>query len=281
MIDVRIASLHLYPIKSCAGIMVDRMRFDALGPIDDRRWMLVDQHGEFVTLREAPRLAQVRPARLSGGLRVLAPGQPVLQVSGEGGERVDAWCWDDRCSAFDEGPACAEWFSGYLARSVRLLRFDASRPRSVRVGQAGAPGVQQGVQTRFTDGYPLLVIGRATLDAVNTLLEDTTLGLASLARFRPNLVIDGLAPFQEDRIDALVTDSGVRIRLVRPCTRCAVIEVDPVTGRAEPGLLQWLTLFRANPQLGGAVTLGQNAVIDGPSQAVLRAGEALQCIERG
>jgi hypothetical protein len=94
----RIAALYVYPIKSCAGIAVDAMRFDALGPLDDRRWMLVDDGDGFVTQRELPKLALVRPARVDGGLRVLAPGMPALTVAGRGGERRATHVWDDRCA---------------------------------------------------------------------------------------------------------------------------------------------------------------------------------------
>jgi uncharacterized protein YcbX len=78
MSAARITALFVYPIKSCAGILVDTMRFDECGPIDDRRWMVVDTHGVFLTQRELPRLCWVRPARIDGGLRVLAPGMPAL-----------------------------------------------------------------------------------------------------------------------------------------------------------------------------------------------------------
>jgi uncharacterized protein YcbX len=130
MSTARIAALYTYPIKSCAGIATDTLRFDALGPLDDRRWMLIDQHGQFVTQREVSRLALVRPARVDGGLRVLAPGMAALTVGGTGGERLSTWCWDDRCAGFDEGREASEWFTEYVGRPMRLVRFDSTVPRA-------------------------------------------------------------------------------------------------------------------------------------------------------
>jgi uncharacterized protein YcbX len=192
MSAVRIAALHTYPIKSCAGIAVGEMRFDALGPVDDRRWMLVDEHDEFLTQRELPRLALVRPARVGPGLRVLAPGMPALEVAGTGGERRATFCWDDRCAGFDEGPEAARWFTGFLGRPARLLRFDADAPRAASPAWVGAAAGRAGALTRFSDGFPILVTSTASLAALGERLARAGLPPAGMNRFRPNVVLDGL-----------------------------------------------------------------------------------------
>jgi uncharacterized protein YcbX len=286
----RISALYVYPIKSCAGIAVESMRFDALGPLDDRRWMLVDDRGDFITQRDVPSLALVRPARVDGGLRVLAPGMPALQVAGTGGERRTTFCWDDRCAGFDEGIEARAWFSELLGRPVRLLRFDATAPRAASRNWVGSDAGQPGALTRFSDGFPLLVLSNASLAALNVRLAQAGLPAATLQRFRPNVVVDGLDAFGEDLLDTLTRERATEsrgedtgdatgptptLRLVKPCTRCTVPEVDPRTGRHEAGLLQVLATFRSDPKLGGAVTFGQNAIVIDGLDGSLRVGDAL------
>jgi uncharacterized protein YcbX len=272
----RIAALHVYPIKSCAGISVDTMRFDALGPLDDRRWMLVDERDEFVTQRELPTLALVRPARVDDGLQVLAPGLPALQVAGRGGDRRATHVWDDRCAGFDEGAEAAAWFSEYLGRPVRLLRFDATAPRAANRNWVGEAAGRPGALTRFSDGYPLLVLSRASLDALNARLVAHGLPEVPIQRFRPNVVLDGLDAFEEDTLDTLAAaDGGPVLRIVKPCTRGTITEVDPGTGRHASGVLQVLATFRADARLGGAPTFGQNAVLASGIDGRLRVGDTL------
>lgn len=273
----RIAALYTYPIKSCAGISVDTMGFDALGPLDDRRWMLVDEQNEFLTQRELPKLALVWPARVEGGLHVLAPGMPALRIAGEGGDRRITHCWDDRCAGFDEGPAARAWFSEYLGRPVRLLRFDASAPRAASRNWVGEAAGRPGALTRFSDGYPLLVVSRGSLSALNVRLAAVGLPVAKVQRFRPNVVLEGIDEFEEDFADTIATvpvaGPAVVMKVVKPCTRCTIPEVDPATGRHAEGILRVLAGFRSDPKLGGAVTFGQNCVITGGLDGKIRVGD--------
>ncbi len=279
MSSARITALFVYPIKSCAGILVDTMRFDESGPMDDRRWMVVDTQGAFVTQRELPRLALVRPARIEGGLRVLAPGMPALNVVGRGGVRVEAWCWDHQCMAYDEGSHVADWFSEYLGQPVRLLRFDPSVPRPVSSKWlSDAPGGGTGL-TRFTDGFHLSLVARASLEALNGRLVQVGIPPLAVQRFRPNIVVDGLTAFEEDGIESLGISRGdsasVTIHLVKPNTCDAVVEVDLHSGLHEPGLLPVMAAFRADPKLGGAPVFGWNAVLTDGHEGLLRIGDPL------
>jgi len=290
MTQARIAALYVYPIKSCAGISTDTLRFDALGPVDDRRWMLIDEHAAFITQREVPKLALIRPARVGAGLRVLAPGMQALTVPGVGGNRCTTWCWDDRCAAFDEGDEVAAWFSEYLGRTARLVRFDSTAPRQSDRHWVGEAVGRAGALTRFSDGYPLLLVSSASLAELDRRLADADLPAAAAQRFRPNIVIEGVDPFEEDLADTFTVGSAaatsgtarqpVVLRAVKPCTRCTIPEVDPTTGRHEPGILQVLSLFRSDPRLGGAVTFGQNCIIAEGLQGKLRVGDSVSLVHR-
>ena len=291
----RIAALYVYPVKSCRGLSIDTMRFDALGPLDDRRWMLVDDRNEFLTQRELPRMALIAPTLLSGRLTLQAPGMPRLRlddpaaalgagggghaggggdVGGGGAARRETLCWDDRCAGFDEGPRVAEWLSGFLGQPARLLRFDASAPRACDARRVGAAFGQPGALTRFSDGFPLLVVSMPAVVDLNRRLAVAGIAEASVERFRPNVVIDGVEPFEEDFAAELVS-GGVALRPVKPCSRCVIPEVDPDTGVHEPGILQVLAAYRADPRLGGAVTFGQNCVVAAGLERALQVGDAL------
>ena len=281
MRTARIAALYTYPIKSCAGIATDVMRFDAMGPLDDRRWMLIVQHDSFITQREVPRLALVRPARIAGGLRVLAPDMPALSVSGTGGERCTTWCWDDRCAGFDEGPEAAAWFSEFIGRTARLVRFDTTAPRTADRHWVGAAVGRAGALTRFSDGFPLMVISTASMAELDRRLADADLPAAVAQRFRPNVVLDGLDPFEEDLADTFSVGAAPTVlKVVKPCTRCTIPEVDPATGHHEAGILQVLALFRSDPRLGGAITFGQNCIVTDGLEGVIRVNDPVGVTHR-
>jgi hypothetical protein len=278
----RIAALYIYPVKSCRGLSIDTMRFDALGPLDDRRWMLVDDRNEFLTQRELPRMALIAPTLLSGRLTLQAPGMPRLRLddpttavgAAVGSERRQTLCWDDRCAGFDEGPRVAEWLSGFLGQPARLLRFDTSEPRACDARRVGAAFGQPGALTRFSDGFPLLVVSMPAVVDLNRRLAAAGIAEASVERFRPNVVIDGVDPFEEDFAAELVS-GGVTLRPVKPCSRCVIPEVDPDTGVHEQGILQVLAAYRADPRLGGAVTFGQNCIVAAGLDRSLKVGDAL------
>jgi uncharacterized protein YcbX len=161
-----------------------------------------------------------------------------------------------------------------------LLRFDATAPREAGRNWVGAHAGRPGALTRFSDGYPLLVVSNASLVVLNGRLAQAGLPAATMQHFRPNIVIDGVDAFGEDLLDTLACDAldggaTPRLRMVKPCTRCTVPEVDPRTGRHEPGLLQVLATFRSDPKLGGAVTFGQNAILLDGLEGRLRVGDTL------
>ena len=272
-----LTQLILYPIKSCAGMPVPAATLLDSGlsaqGVHDREWMVVTDDGQFLTQREYPRMALVRPRPDGDSLRVGMSGQSdlVLPLAWDGsGPPRRVRIWDDLVDAADCGDAAARWFSAALGTACRLVRFrhDVIRPTSVK----WTGGVAS--QTRFADGYPLLLIGQASLDDLNLRLAAAGRAPLPMDRFRPNLVVDGLDAFEEDYLEAL-HDEDVAIRPVKPCARCPIPSIDQAT--AIPGLdpLDILQTYRANARMEGAVCMGMNCIVVRGAGTELHAGQAL------
>jgi len=271
---ITIAGLFVHPVKSCRGIAPSRARVTPAGLEHDREWMVVTPAGRFVTQRELPRLAVIVPALDAGQLTLAAPGMPPLTVplrEPPESARREVTVWRDKCLARDEGDVAAEWFTGVLGRPLRLVRFDRSHRRPTDPDwSADLDG-----ESLFADGFPVLVLSRASLDDLNARLSAPL----PVGRFRPNVLLEGCEPYQEDRIGAL-TCSGVRLRIVKPCTRCSVTTVDQVSGAVageEP--LRTLKTYRWDSRLRG-IAFGQNAIVESGAGATLAVGDTLVATPR-
>jgi uncharacterized protein len=267
--NATISALHVYPVKSCRGISLQAALLGQTGLADDRHWMLVRPNGRFVTQRELPRMALIEPL-LGESLRLHAPGLTPLTVVREAkGERRDVTVWKFDGRGIDCGDDAAQWVSRFLETELRLMRFDPDHPR--RCAPEWTPGTT--AVTEFSDGFPILVISCASLGELNSRLPAPL----PMERFRPNLVIDGIDAYDEDRIREL-RGNGVAIRIVKPCTRCSITTTDQQKGErdgVEP--LQTLKTFRFDASLHG-VAFGQNAIpIAGVGQA-LSVGQQLEVI---
>jgi hypothetical protein len=267
---ISLAALHLHPVKSCRGIDVAEATVTDAGLEHDREWMVVTPEGRFVTQRECPRLATVRVALDAGALTLAAEGGGGVAVPLDlRGAPVEVTVWRDRCQAHDQGPEAARWLSEWLHRPARLVRFDPACRRLSDPAWTG--GVD--ADNRFSDGFALLAISRASLADLNARLAVPL----AMNRFRPNLELDGLPPYGEDELEDLVA-GALRLRRVKPCTRCAITTTDQATGTVdgdEP--LRTLKTYRWDPQLRG-VTFGQNLIVVAGAGARLRAGMGLQAV---
>jgi uncharacterized protein YcbX len=260
-ITVSLESVHVYPIKSCAGTAPAEALLIETGFDLDRAWMVVDAAGEFVTQRELPRMALIQPTLKLEEMILRAPGMLALHVALD---RVEAPCtakvWDDTVAAFDMGPLCAQWFSDFLGRPLRLARFDPEQRRLANRRWTGALEAE----TSFQDGFPLLVASSAGLTEVNRRLALAGEPAVTMSRFRPNLVLGGLDAHGEDPLDEIAFDTAegpVRLKLVKPCARCTIPDVEPATGVAGHAVGDVLAQYRADQRLEGALTFGMNAVI--------------------
>ena len=265
-----LTALNVYPIKSCRGIALDSARVEPTGLADDRHWMLVRPNGRFVTQRELPRMALIGTQVDAGALTLTAPGISALTVPREaGGESRAVTVWKFNGRGIDCGDGAAAWVSQYLETPLRLVRFDASVPREC--SEEWTPGTR--AITEFSDAYPILVISRASLAELNSRLPKAL----PMERFRPNVVIDGVGAYDEDRMHELRA-GPVALRIVKACTRCSITTTDQRQGAVdgvEP--LKTLKEYRFDKHLRG-VTFGQNAIVVGGVGESLRVGQAFDVV---
>ena len=263
-----LTSLVRYPLKSAAGQSLESATVEPLGLEHDRRWMAVRPDGSFLTGREVPSLVRVQALPMPEGLRLSAPGLPELLVPTPpvDAARLEVTVWKDTCSAARAGAEADQWLSGYLGRPAALVYVDARMERPVDPRYA-APEDRVG----FADGFPLLLISEASLADLNQRLPRPV----PMARFRPNLVVDGCEPFAEDGWRRLRIGT-VELAVVKPCARCVFTTVEPETGRRDPDQepLRTLSTFR---RTGRKVLFGQNLVVRRPG--TVRLGDTVEFLE--
>ncbi|MCC7448158.1 MAG: MOSC N-terminal beta barrel domain-containing protein [Anaerolineae bacterium] len=265
---IMLTHIHTYPIKSCGALSHTRIELDKRGPVWDRRWMVVDSAGVFITQRELPALALIQPAFEDGYMKLRAPGMADTRVPLH---RDTAPCrvvrvWKDTCEAWDEGDDLAGWFSDYLHTEARLVRMTDNYVRRVDPRYARQPA-----QTGFADAFPLLIVSEASLAELNRHLVDRGSAPVPMSRFRPNLVVSGCAPFAEDtwqtiRIGTVILD------IVKPCARCVTTTVDQATGTI-PDVSEPLAALKTFRKQDGKVMFAQNTIHRAPG--VVAVGDVL------
>lgn len=253
---MHISRLFIYPVKSCAPVEVQSFQFDTFGPRGDRRFMLVDLNGKFLSQRQLPAMAHIHPAiqwRDDGqmdGLLLSCKGHGdfLLELGDMRKSVIDVRLWDDVVAANDCGDAVAQWFSAVLQRDCRLVLLPVDSQRQVSLKRA-EPGRYVG----FADGYPLLVVSQATLDYLSRQVGRDV----RVERFRPNVVVKGdHQAFDELQWQKLQSEGGY-MALVKPCERCVIPTRDLMTLEREADVLDVLkNEFRIN----GKIIFGQNAI---------------------
>jgi uncharacterized protein len=262
-----VVDLFVYPLKSARGIRKSRVRVASTGFEWDRHWMLVKTTGTFISQRTHPQLARIVPAITEDALTLTAPEMPPLRVPlAPAGDDTSVRVWDDVCTALDQGKTAGEWVSHAVGDTVRLVRVAASMARVANPKYAGTTPAP----VAFPDGFPILVCNQASLADLNGRMPEAI----PMERFRPNLVLDGLAPFAEDRIGSLRIGK-VTLRLVKPCTRCIIPSTDQRTGERSTDPAPVLRKFRFDRALRG-VTFGENAVVASGVGAELEEGTECQ-----
>lgn len=271
-VRTRIARLFVYPVKSCAGVEVAEALLTETGLDLDRAWMVVDDKGEFVTQRELPRLALVKVQLKLTEVILRAPGMLALHLAVDQVEKpARVRVWNDDVDAWDMGDVAAQWFTDFIGRKLRVVRFDPEAKRACDRKWTG--GVE--ALTQFSDAYPLLVTSEGSLAEVNRRLAQAGHAPVGIERFRPNIVLAGLEAQDEDRFQEIriEADAPVRIKPVKPCIRCTIPDVDPATAQTSTVVADTLRSYRANPIVGGGITFAMNAIVLGGFDATLRVGQ--------
>lgn len=237
-----VTHLYTHPLKSAASLPLGDLQIEPRGPAHDRRWMVVDASGLFVTGRSRPELVRVRARPVAGGLRLDAPGRVGMEVAlpGTGARHMEVEVWGDRVRAPLAAPEAADWLSAHLGQPVHLVYMDrdAVRPVSATHGKPGD-------EVSFADGFPLLLLSAR---AVHDLGERVGRRM-DITRFRPNIVVGNVPAHAEDQWRRLRI-GGIEFEVAEPCTRCAFTTVDPLTGqRDEDGEpLRTLATYRRSPK---------------------------------
>lgn len=245
----RLTEIWIYPVKSLGGIRMTSASVMEKGLTNDRRWMLIDDRGKFMTQRTTPPMALFK-LKAQGDTFVVRHGDDELILPGRGtleGEQITATIWDDEVQVVEASPAHSAWFSKRLGIPCRLVEFPEQNPRLIdeqyRTGEE---------HVGLADGYPLLVIGQASLDDLNTRLDSPV----PMNRFRPNLVFTGGTPYEEDTWKTFAVGKN-KFKAVKTCARCVLTTVNQDT--AEKGREPLLTLSRYRKQ-GDRILFGMNVI---------------------
>jgi uncharacterized protein YcbX len=266
--NLQLQDIFIYPIKSLGGIRLTESAAEERGFRYDRRWMLVDRAGRFVSQREFPELSLLQVELSQEGLMVVQKKNPDRSITVPFGQAEGPDCsvviWDDLVIARIVSESVSRWFSNFLGFEVNLVVMPESSSRKVDSRYA-----VNGESVSFADGMPYLIIGQASLDELNSRMEAPV----PMNRFRPNLVFSGGTPFQEDSLKKIRIGS-VDFQLVKPCARCVLTTVDQETGERGKEPLKTLATYRT---VGNKVMFGQNAVA--LSNGLVRIGDPLTCFE--
>ncbi|WP_439861564.1 MOSC domain-containing protein [Pseudomonas sp. MBLB4136] len=259
---LRLTGLYRYPLKSAIAESLLEARVDALGILGDRRWMVVDAAGgRFLTQRLLPQMTQLN-ARWQGQAHLLlsAPGMADLLVAlpGKQAELRGVTIWRDSLQVPDAGDAAARWLSRLLGRACRLVQIPEARARQVDAAYA-----EVGDKVAFADGFPLLLIGQGSLDDLSARVGRAL----EMLRFRPNLVVEGAAPYAEDDWKRIRIGS-LEFRVVKACSRCIMTTLDPRSGERSADREPLATLQRYRER-DGEVYFGQNLIAGGSGALTL------------
>ncbi|WP_166263699.1 MOSC domain-containing protein [Marinobacter caseinilyticus] len=264
---MHVQSLYVYPVKSLPGIAVEQLALDQFGPAGDRRWMITDDYGNFISQRSLPKLAKVRVRIEESVVFIGVPGYGEFPLE-PGRDTRNVMVWDDWLGAISAKNGPAQALSQFCSKPLDIVYMPNDSFRAIdRVW------VKDRRRVGFADGFPFLIVNQSSLDELNERLEIKI----DMRRFRPNIVVSGAAPWAEDQWAAM-TIGAARFDLVKPCSRCVMTTVDPVTGSKAADQQPLRTLGSYRMQIGGVI-FGMNAIHEGSGPVTL--GDAVRLDEMG
>ncbi|MEP6845621.1 MAG: MOSC N-terminal beta barrel domain-containing protein [Panacibacter sp.] len=262
-----ISELYIYPVKSLGGIAVKEASLTDRGFAYDRRWMLVDTTGNFISQREINEMSLLKVSLTETNLvieHLQKPGNLLtIPLNHATGEEILVRIWDDVCKAVYVSQEADQWCSEMLSHQCRLVYMPDDTHRLVDEQYA-----QNNEVTGFSDGYPLLIIGQASLDDLNKRLAEQL----PMNRFRPNIVFTGGVPFEEDGMKSFDIN-GITFYGVKPCARCVITTIDQSTGEKGKEPLKTLSTYRSS---NNNVYFGQNLLFKG--KGFLKIGDKISLL---
>ena len=265
---MKVTALYTYPVKSLAGIALESADLIRTGLRFDRQWMLVEPDGTFMTQRLHPQMALVQPSIHDGTLTLSTFGMEDLIVDTPAPEpenRLQTAVWGDIVNGvIHEGPT-NEWLSDAIGANCKLVSFPDDEIRSCDPACSS-----EGDHTHFADGYPILLTSQESLDDLNARLQEPI----GMDRFRPNIVVSGCQPFEEDSWRNLEINE-VGLRFAKHCGRCSVPTVNPATGMLEgPEPIRTLSGYRQREN--GEIYFGVNLIPE--TTGTLHIGDRLRIL---
>lgn len=263
-----LSQIHLYPVKSLAGIQASEWPVDQNGLRYDRKWMLIDDEQQFLSQRRLPKMALIKTRIELDQLILSAPSQDdlVLPLNPVSGDIIEVGIWHDQCLARTVSSEADSWLSQFLQLDCRMVYHPDDQQRQVDQRYANPAD-----QTAFSDGFPFLIVSENSLNALNQALAVEV----SMTRFRPNLVVSDCVSYAEDRW-RLISINDIQFRLPKPCSRCSVPGIDPVTAISSKEPLTSLSRLR---KWENKIYFGQNALHDNCGR--LKVGSNITIIETG
>ena len=260
-----LSGLNIYPVKSAAGIALRTAEAQLRGLEFDRRWMITDLRGKFMTQRQFPRMALIQTQIEAGKLHLSAAGMESLAISPTENSPVKVEVWGDRCQAIPANDSANAWLSQFLDRPCQLVYMPEDEVRPVDRNYA----VDKRDHVSFADGFPYLLISEASLEDLNRRLEAPL----PMNRFRPNFVVSGCEPFAEDTWKR-IRIGAIEFHLVKLCSRCAITTVDQATGIRGQEPLATLGTYRRQK---GKVVFGQNLIPK--NEGTIALGDEIEVVE--
>jgi len=265
MTNIFVSSLSIYPVKSCREVKENATWVEDFGLKDDRRWMVVDDHGVMLTQRKIAKMCLIQPEITATGLILKAATMNSLYVDTPfSNNKCSVKVWADQCQAYDAGDEAANWLSQFLSTKCRLVYFPADEIRQVDLNYAN-----DGDKTAFSDGFPLLLISQESLDDLNQRLSNPI----AMNRFRPNIVVKGCLPFAEDSWKK-IRIGEITFRIVKPCSRCVIPSINIETAEKEEEPIKTLVNYRKHDN---KIFFGQNVIAD--TKGKIEVGMQLEIIE--
>ena len=263
MTQSTLSAITLYPVKSLTGISVTRWPVTKTGLQYDRKWMLIDKDAQFLSQRKLPRMALIKTALTDSHLILSASGKEdlLLPLTPTGGDVINSTIWHRQCDARSVSRDADQWLSDFLDLDCRLVYKSDEIIRPVDPRYARPTD-----NVAFSDGFPFLIISENSLVLLN---QEMQLNLL-MTRFRPNLVISGCPGYAEDSWRE-ISIGTIEFRLPKPCSRCSVPTINPVT--AQTGKEPLTTLNRIR-KWENKIYFGQNALHN--QCGILSVGDAVQ-----